>query len=90
MSDVARLDRFYKPCGPCAFCGFHDKRHRLWDVWLDMASAGESAKAIAEDYDVSLEHVEAVLGAKPYQEPDATTATKAAQALATLSGKGEP
>ena len=64
---IAELDRWYPPCGPCAFCGFHDKRHRLWDVWIAEADAGITAEDIADDFDQPIKYVEAVLRIRPYQ-----------------------
>lgn len=65
----AELDLHFPPAGPCAFCGGPDKRHRLWDVFIGRAEAGETAAEIADDYGYSLAAVEAVLKWQPYQVP---------------------
>lgn len=62
--DISVLDKFYTPCGPCAFCGHPDKRHRLWDMFLD---SPDSVEQIAADYDTSVEHVREVRRLKPYR-----------------------
>ena len=50
-ADIAELDRFYPPCGPCAFCGHRDKRHRLWDAWMLPIEAGnETAEEMAHNF----------------------------------------
>lgn len=64
---MQELDKYYPPCGPCMFCGHHDKRHRLWDTWMDMAEGGDPPELIAHAYGEPLEHVEAVLRLKPYK-----------------------
>lgn len=69
-TDVAQLDRWYKPCGPCAFCGHKDKRHRVWDVWMAEAGAGASAAEIADDFGEPVEYVEAVLIIRPYEQAE--------------------
>ena len=61
---ISQLDKFYPPCGPCAFCGFKDKRHRLWDSWLCLKNEGAEWIAIA--YEVDIEYVRLVLELKPY------------------------
>jgi hypothetical protein len=62
------LDKYYKPCGPCMFCGHPDKRHRLWDTFIDMAKGGDDPKFIAACFEEPEEHIEAVLRLKPYQD----------------------
>lgn len=64
---TATLDRWYPPCGPCAGCGFHDARHRVWDTWMEQAALGATAADIAADFDEPVEHVEAVLTLRPYK-----------------------
>jgi len=52
------LDEALHPyAGPCAFCGFRDKRHRLWDSVRENYRAGDSVADIAENYDLSIEGV---------------------------------
>ena len=69
-SQIAELDQWYPPCGPCAFCCGPDKRHRVWDVWIAQADAGETAADIADDFDAVLEYVEAVLRIRPYADSE--------------------
>jgi len=67
-ADIAELDQYYPPCGPCAFCGHRDKRHRLWDtIMAQYDNAGTSVEEIARWYDVEPEHVRAVLRIRPYR-----------------------
>lgn len=65
--DLKDLDKWYPPCGPCAFCGFHDKRHRLWDMWCGMNKAGDTVESIAKNYEQPVEYVQAVIDIQPYQ-----------------------
>jgi len=62
------LDQYYSPCGPCAFCGHEDKRHRLWDTFMSMEAGGDSPELIARAFEEPLEHIEAVLRIRPYQD----------------------
>ena len=62
--DIAELDKYYHPCGPCAFCGHHDKRHRMWDMFMD---SPESDVELAADYHVDKEYVTAVRRIRPYR-----------------------
>lgn len=39
--------------GPCGFCGFRDARHRIFDTVLDRHRGGDSARLLADAYDVS-------------------------------------
>lgn len=66
------LDQYYPRCGPCAFCGHEDKRHRVWDVFISLAEGGEPAEKIAFMYDEPVEHIKAVLKIKPYQNESET------------------
>jgi hypothetical protein len=59
-----RLDRYFPPCGPCAFCGHIDKRHRLWDVLIDST---ESTAFLARDYDLPVAAVRLVRRIRPYR-----------------------
>lgn len=63
--DLSILDQWYPPCGPCAFCGHVDKRHRLWDMWID---SPDSDEVIAFVYDTQIEHVKAVRQIRPYRK----------------------
>lgn len=68
-ADIAELDKWFRPCGPCIFCGHRDKRHRLWDVWID--SHEGKAKWTLEQIDTNWpgygkEAIEAVLRVRPY------------------------
>lgn len=64
---AAILDPHFPPCGPCAFCGFRDKRHRLWDMWIGL-SKHETPETIAWAYHYPVEAVLAVISVQPYQE----------------------
>ena len=66
-ADIAELDKWFRPCGPCAFCGHRDKRHRLWDAMMGRAEAGETAAETARDLEYPIEAVEAVLRVRPYR-----------------------
>jgi hypothetical protein len=61
---IATLDQYYPPCGPCAFCGHTDKRHRLWDAILD---APEDDAFVAWEYELDIAHVKAVRLVRPYR-----------------------
>ncbi len=65
--DIAQLDKYYSPAGPCAFCGHRDKRHRLWDVIMGMFVGGDSIEMIAWDYNLSIEAIKAVIKIRPYR-----------------------
>ena len=58
------LDSHYSFCGPCAFCGHPDKRHRLWDALID---SPETEDMLVREYGVTLEHVKAVRRIRPYR-----------------------
>lgn len=64
---IEELDQYYRPCGPCIFCGHEDKRHRLWDTFMDMNEGGDSPEVIAACFETPLDHVKAVLRLKPYK-----------------------
>lgn len=69
MNMLPELDKHYPPCGPCAFCGFHDKRHRLWDMILNNYFFGHMAPSeIAKEYEITVGHVIAVITEKPYRD----------------------
>jgi len=61
---IAQLDKYYPPCGPCMLCGHHDKRHRMWDVWLDCPDSDET---MAWWYKVDVEYVKLVREIRPYK-----------------------
>lgn len=67
MGSVDSLDVFYPPCGPCALCGHHDKRHRLWDAIMDTEGDWVDEEC-ASEFGVSIEHVRAVRRIRPYRE----------------------
>lgn len=67
-SRYAELDEWFPPCGPCMFCGWSDKRHRLWDTFVCRHDAGETVEEIAEDMGQPLEGVRAVIRLRPYPE----------------------
>ena len=58
------LDKHYPPCGECAFCGHEDKRHRLWDVFID---SKEPIDFLAHIYETTIEHIKDVKQIKPYK-----------------------
>lgn len=67
MNRIKELDKHFKPCGSCWFCGFHDKRHRLWDTMIGMHEGGDSIELIASVYELPIEAVAKVIELKPYQ-----------------------
>ena len=60
---ISQLDKYYPPCGACMLCGFKDKRHRLWDTWLDMP---EDDETLARIYDADPEHIKLVRQIRPF------------------------
>jgi hypothetical protein len=64
MTDWPTIDAKWPYCGPCAFCGCADKRHRLFDAMRGRVRAGESRKSVAEDYGCSMDALLAVLAPK--------------------------
>lgn len=62
---ISQLDKWFPPCGPCAFCGFKDKRHLLWDIFLD---APETDAELAKDFDYPIEAIQAVRQIRPYRQ----------------------
>ena len=58
------LDRYFKPCGPCLFCGHPDKRHRLWDSIIGLDESDELTSRL---YDYPVEAIKLVRKIKPYQ-----------------------
>lgn len=69
-TDIAELDKYFPPAGPCAFCGHKDKRHRLWDVIMGMHKNNEGIKAISHNYELPIEAVEAVISVQPYRREE--------------------
>jgi hypothetical protein len=61
MPDWAIIDVAFPYCGPCAFCGGPDKRHRLFDAMRGAYRAGDSVEAIADNYNVPVDAVRAVI-----------------------------
>jgi hypothetical protein len=61
--EIARLDKYYPPCGGCMLCGHKDKRHRMWDVFLNTP---ESDEFTARLYDKPVEYIKLVRQIKPY------------------------
>ena len=59
------LDQWFPPHGPCALCGHPDARHRVFEAISSRYHAGDSLEDIAEDFDVVVEAVLAVLGRSP-------------------------
>lgn len=53
MTPREAFERAYPFAGPCAFCGFRDRRHRVVDAWAGMHRAGDSLADLAVDYNVS-------------------------------------
>jgi hypothetical protein len=64
MIESAALDRYFPRCGPCAFCGHVDKRHRLWDAIMNRP---ESSAFLARDYELPLAAVRLVRLLRPYR-----------------------
>ncbi len=60
--EIAELDQWFKPCGPCMFCGHPDKRHRLWDMFLD---SPESDEVLAAEFGHPIEAIQAVRRIRP-------------------------
>lgn len=54
------LDTFFPLQGTCFECG-RDLRHKLFDSIVQRFSEGESAKALASEYDVPARAIELVL-----------------------------
>ena len=67
LVDVTELDQWFRPCGQCLFCGFEDKRHRIWDVIMERHKHGDSVEDIADDLMYDTEAIEAVLRIRPYE-----------------------
>ena len=64
-AEIAQLNKWFTPAGPCAFCGHRDKRHRIWDTIMLAEAAGETAIGIA--WWLELTVIEAVLRIRPYR-----------------------
>ena len=62
--ELSDLDKWFPPCGPCAFCGHPDKRHRMWDMLID---AQDSPEMLAKMYELPIEAVLAVKEIRPYR-----------------------
>lgn len=61
----ALLDQSFPPCGPCAFCGHPQARHRTTDAIRDQHRAGESAEEIARWMEYSEAAVRALVALSP-------------------------
>ena len=61
--EIAKLDKWYPPCGECWFCGHRDKRHRLWDAILTL---DEPDEFLAGLYNLPIEAIKLVKEIKPY------------------------
>ena len=62
------INMHFPPRGPCAFCGFHDARHRIFDTIIDSHNAGQSVDSIASEYELSILAVACVIKERPYQQ----------------------
>ncbi len=66
--DIAKLDKWFPPRGPCAFCGHRDARHRLWDTFMSHSEAGDTAREIQRWFVVyPIKAIRAVLRVRPYR-----------------------
>lgn len=68
QQEIAHLDEWFAPSGPCRLCGHPDKRHRLWDTILAICGSDE---AVARYYEIPFEAVQAVRQVRPYQKDSA-------------------
>jgi hypothetical protein len=50
----------YIGLGECAFCGGPDAGHRIWDSIAERLRAGDTARSIAGDYDLTVQGVRAL------------------------------
>jgi hypothetical protein len=55
------LDELFPPRGECAFCELPDARHRLWDAIRGCVAAGDPPLLVADEYDLPMHAVDAVL-----------------------------
>ena len=51
----------YVGLGPCAFCGYEDAGHRVWDAIAERLRAGEGERSVAGDYDLTIQGVRALV-----------------------------
>lgn len=52
-NDISALYReFFPPAGPCAFCGWPDKHHRVYDAIKRRYLGGDPVASIAGDYGI--------------------------------------
>lgn len=65
---MKQLDKYFPPCGEGAFCGHHDKRHRLWDAIMGNYDSRDSIKETAESYCLPIEAVKLVIELRPYED----------------------
>lgn len=61
----AIVDEQFPYAGRCGFCGFHDRRHRIFDSVISMNRAGDSYETLAEYYDVDLVVISALVVCYP-------------------------
>lgn len=52
--------------GPCALCGFRDKRHRMFDAIRENHRAGDSIGLLAALYNRSPEAIEWIVSRKRF------------------------
>lgn len=50
-------------CGPCAFCGHHDKRHRIAEAIREIVMAGDDPESVAALYGMPVLHVRQIVEA---------------------------
>lgn len=55
------IDLYMPYQGPCAFCGFPDKRHRVLDSIVGRYRAGDSAKSIGPDFNLTEEAIAVIV-----------------------------
>lgn len=60
---ISYLDKWYVPCGSCWFCGHKDKRHRMWDMFINFS---DDTEVLARVYEVPIEYVQTVRMIKPF------------------------
>lgn len=61
---IAQLDQWFPPRGPCGLCEGPDARHRIWDAIVD---GPDSDEEMAQNFDLSVDAVQAVRSIRPYR-----------------------
>jgi uncharacterized protein (DUF433 family) len=63
MNPAAGIDAWFPRRGPCGFCGSAgvDARHRAIEAIAGAVLAGDTQEAVADDYGVPVEAVQAVI-----------------------------